>query len=77
MARRPELFRDVGGHGHFRTGSRRRLRQIRLRGNWSNEAIYFVLSMLFILFVVVPWMACHPPTEADTVEGSHGLQVVR
>jgi hypothetical protein len=37
-------------------GSRRRLRQIRFRGNGSAELWLFVGWVAFLLFVVLPWM---------------------
>jgi hypothetical protein len=37
-------------------GSRRRLRNIRLRGNASAEVWLFVGWVAFLLLVVVPWM---------------------
>ena len=41
-------------------GSRRRVRRIRFRGNWSLEIVLFVIWLLFALFVLVPWIVRHP-----------------
>jgi hypothetical protein len=41
-------------------GSRRRLKRITLRGNWSFELLLFVAWLLFCLLVLVPWMVRHP-----------------
>jgi hypothetical protein len=50
-----------GGHDGSRPsktyrGSRRRLRDIRLRGNGSVELWLLVAWVAFLLFIVVPWM---------------------
>jgi hypothetical protein len=37
-------------------GSRRRLRQIKVRGSGSAELWVLVAWVAFLLFVVVPWM---------------------
>jgi hypothetical protein len=37
-------------------GSRRRVRQLRLRGNTSAQLWLFVGWVAFLLLVVVPWM---------------------
>lgn len=42
-------------------GSRKRLRQIGLRDNWSVEFWLFVAILIFALFVAVPWLIQHPP----------------
>jgi hypothetical protein len=41
-------------------GSRRRIRRIRARRNWSIELAIFIVWMIFVLTVVVPWIASHP-----------------
>jgi hypothetical protein len=41
-------------------GSRKRLRRIRARDNWSVEFVIFIIFMLFVLLVLVPWMVTHP-----------------
>jgi hypothetical protein len=41
-------------------GSRRRVRRIRARHNWSIELVIFIVWMVFVLTVVVPWIASHP-----------------
>jgi hypothetical protein len=38
-------------------GSRRRLKQLRLRGNWPIEMWLLIGWIGFIVLVVVPWMA--------------------
>ena len=40
-------------------GSRRRVRKIRMRGNGAWEMWLLLAWVLFLLFVVVPWMAEH------------------
>jgi hypothetical protein len=47
----------------YRSGSRRRLKYVRFRGNWSPEAIVFLVSMLLILTVVVPWLVRLSPDD--------------
>jgi len=42
--------------GRWYRGSRRRLRQIRLRDNWPIELWLLVAWVAFLLLVVVPWM---------------------
>jgi hypothetical protein len=56
------------GHGSTRNrppktyrGSRKRLRQIGLRGNWSVEFWLFVVFLILALFVAVPWLIRQPP----------------
>jgi hypothetical protein len=61
-------FRELGRYRSHRSGSRRRLMKIRFRGNWSPEAILFLLSMLFILAVIVPWLAGHAPDDVSVSE---------
>jgi hypothetical protein len=56
-------FREQGRALSYRQGSRRRLQNVRLRGNWSPEAIVFLVSMLFILTVVVPWLVQLSPDD--------------
>jgi hypothetical protein len=68
-ARTAKAFRDVGRpRKRCRSGSRRRLQRIEFRGNWSLEAIVFLVSMLFLLLVVVPWLVQHAPVEDDLVD---------
>jgi hypothetical protein len=64
-ARSTRHFREAGRYRSRTSGSRRRLMKIRFRGNWSPEAILFLLSMLFILAVIVPWLARHSPDEVS------------
>jgi hypothetical protein len=40
-------------------GSRRRVRRIKMRGNSAWELWLLLAWVLFLLFVVVPWMAHH------------------
>jgi hypothetical protein len=49
--------------GKVYRGSRRRLRRLTFRGNWSVELWIFLAVMLFMLFVVVPWIVRHPPSD--------------
>jgi hypothetical protein len=41
-------------------GSRKRIRQIKWREHTSIEFWVFVVFMLFLLFVGIPWMIKHP-----------------
>jgi hypothetical protein len=55
----------MAGHLHahrFHTirGSRKRLRRIRLRGNWSIEFWVIVAIIVFMLLVGLPWLIRHP-----------------
>lgn len=54
---------NVGRAAKTYRGSRRRLRRISLRGNWSFELLLFVAWLLFCLLVLVPWLVQHPPTH--------------
>ena len=51
---------DLGPGKDHRHGSRRRVRRIRLRGNWSVEVVLFLIWMIFVLTVLIPWMVRHP-----------------
>ena len=42
-------------------GSRKRIRAIRFRDNWSVEVWVFLAVMLFAALVGVPWLIRHPP----------------
>jgi hypothetical protein len=42
-------------------GTRKRLERITLRGNWSVEIWLYVIFVLFLLLVAIPWMVRHPP----------------
>jgi hypothetical protein len=44
-------------------GSRKRLRRITWRGNTTPEFWIFVVFMLILLFVIVPWMIRHPADD--------------
>jgi hypothetical protein len=52
-------------------GSKRRLKRIRWRDNTPLEFWIFVVLMLLMLFVGIPWLLTHPadhhPFRADTV----------
>jgi hypothetical protein len=67
-ARKPQHFREMGQVREHPLGSRRRLERIRLRGNWSREAMIFWLSVLLILTVMIPWLVCHPPPAEQRQE---------
>jgi len=57
----PERQTDIGARpGRAYRGSRRRVRRIRFRGNWSLEIVLFIIWILFALFVLVPWIVRHP-----------------
>jgi hypothetical protein len=64
-ARSTRYFREQGGARSYRSGSKRRLRQIRFRGNWSPEAIVFLIMLLLIFTVLIPWLVRHPPDDLD------------
>jgi hypothetical protein len=40
-------------------GSRRRLRQIRFRGNWSREMSFLIIAIVLVLLFLVPWLIRH------------------
>jgi hypothetical protein len=66
MARRDT--HHLGGFGpakDYRRGSRRRVRKIRFRGNWSIEIVIFILSMLLVLTVLIPWIVRHSVGDAQ------------
>ena len=44
-------------------GSRKRLRRITLRGNWSIELWILVAIVALMLLVGVPWLIRHPPVD--------------
>jgi hypothetical protein len=54
--------REEGRQGAPRSyrGSRKRLRRIRLRGNWSIEFWLYALFILALLFLVLPWLVRSP-----------------
>jgi hypothetical protein len=58
--RRTQEFRELGRARSHRSGSRRRPQKIRLRGNWSPEAVLCLIALLLILTVLVPWLVRHP-----------------
>jgi hypothetical protein len=43
-----------------RYGARRRVRRIPFRSNWSIAMALFVIWMVFVLTVLIPWMVRHP-----------------
>ena len=47
---------------HYR-GSRRRVRRIHFRGNWSKTMWLFAAWLAILLFVIVPYMLRHPPAD--------------
>jgi hypothetical protein len=57
--------------GKVYRGSRRRVRRIRFRGNWAVELWILVAVILFVLFVVVPWLVQHPPVDHQQMETVH------
>jgi hypothetical protein len=62
----------MAGHRHahrFHTirGSRKRLRRIRLRGNWSIEFWIFVAIMALTLLIGLPWLIRHPMVDEHHV----------
>ena len=54
--------------GKVYRGSRRRVRRLTFRGNWSLELWIVLAVMLFTLFVVVPWIVRHPPSDHHHVQ---------
>jgi hypothetical protein len=58
-------FRQRGRTRGSGRGSRRRLRKIRLRDNWSPGAIVFLIMLLLIFTVLIPWLIRHPPDDPD------------
>ena len=70
-------FRELGRARKYRRGSRRRLQRIHFRGNWSREAIIFVLSMLLILTVIVPWLVHHALDEPPEPNERPAFRMVR
>jgi len=51
-------------------GSKRRLRKIAMRGNWSPGLVILIIFMLFTLFIILPWLIRHPRPEHDHPTGS-------
>jgi hypothetical protein len=49
-------------------GSKQRLRRIRMRGNWSLEIWIFVIALVLILLIALPWLASHPPQHHHHAE---------
>ena len=70
--------RTTGAFGSRRAGreyrgAKRRIRRIRMRGNWSTPLILFIIWMLFVLLVLVPWMTRHPHDHTHgAVASPHG-----
>jgi hypothetical protein len=54
--------------GRAYRGSRKRVRRIRFRDNWAVELWILVAVILFVLFVLVPWLVQHPPVDHQSVE---------
>ena len=51
------------GAGKVYRGSRKRVRRIKWWENSPLEFWIFVVLILFMLFVGVPWLIKHPPTD--------------
>lgn len=51
--------RDRGRPSKTYRGSRRRVERITLKRNWSLPMWVLVAWVIFLLFVVVPWMVRH------------------
>jgi hypothetical protein len=49
-------------------GSKQRLKRIRLRGNSSLEFWIFVIGLVLILLIAVPWLVTHPPQHQHHAE---------
>ena len=57
------------GAGKTYKGSKKRVRQIRLRDTWSVGFWIFVVVVLIQLFIVVPWLIRHPPEHFEQPAG--------
>ena len=72
---------DRGGSarrpGKAYRGSRRRMKRITFRGNWSLELLLFVLWLLFCLLVLVPWLVRHPHEHGSQPRESTPAKAVR
>jgi hypothetical protein len=68
-ARSTQHFREQGPGKSYGLGSRRRLQKIRFRGNWSPAAIVFLIMLLLIFTVLIPWLVQHPPDGPWVPEG--------
>src|SRR5271155_5483873 len=55
-------------------GSRRRLKRITFRGNWSPELLIFVVWLVFCLLVLVPWLVRHPPAHGHETGESQPIE---
>jgi hypothetical protein len=51
------------GAGKLYRGSRKRVRRIKWRENTSVEFWIFVVLIVFMLLVGVPWLIKHPPAD--------------
>jgi hypothetical protein len=51
------------GHGRVYRGSRKRLRRIKWYEHTSIEFWIFVLLLLLMVFVAIPWLIRHPPVH--------------
>jgi hypothetical protein len=51
------------GAGKVYRGSRKRIRQTKWWENTSVEFWIFVVLILFMLFVGIPWLVKHPPAD--------------
>jgi hypothetical protein len=52
----------------YARGSKQRLKRIRFRGNSSLEFWIFVIGLVIILVIAVPWFATHPPKHQHHAE---------
>jgi hypothetical protein len=51
------------GAGKVYRGSHRRLRRIKWQDNTSTELWLFVVLILIMVFVGIPWLITHPPLK--------------
>jgi hypothetical protein len=49
-------------------GSKQRLKRIRIRQNSSLEVWIFVIGLVLILLIALPWFATHPPQHHHHAE---------
>lgn len=67
------MTHPFGGRGvalRGNRGSRRRLRRIKLRENWSRAMWALLAFVLLVLLVVIPWVLRHPlPHQEEHVFG--------
>jgi len=51
------------GAGLLYRGSKKRLKRITLRGNWSLDLWIFIVILALGLFILLPWLIRHPPPQ--------------